>query len=94
MKSRLIATGVFNLLDTIATLVTTQNGFVEVNPVAAFLLQSPVLFAAVKFAAGLVVVCWLWHNRVHRLARVASWIVFIMYGLLALYYAGIVLAFI
>lgn len=94
MKARLIATAVFNVIDIIATLVTTQSGFVEVNPVAAFLLQSPVLFAAVKFAAGWFVVCWLWHNRAHRLARVASWIVFIMYGAIALYYAGILLAFI
>ena len=94
MKARLIAIYVFNLIDIIATLTTTQSGFVEINPVAALLLQSTVLFVEVKFAAGLLVVCWLWHNRSHRLARLASWIVFIMYGVVALYYAGILLAFI
>ena len=94
MKARLIAMAIFNIVDLFDTLIATQNGFVEVNPVAAFLLQSPALFEAVKFAAGWFVVCWLWHNRSHRLARLASWIVFIMYGVVALYYAGILLAFI
>ena len=87
MKARLIATAVFNIIDIIATLVTTQSGFVEVNPVAALLLNEPNVFAFVKFTIVTALLLYLWANRQHRLARVASWIAFSMYGLLALYYA-------
>lgn len=87
MKARLIATAVFNIIDIIATLITTQNGFVEVNPVAALLLNEPNIFLFVKFTLVTALLLYLWVNRQHRLARVASWIAFSMYGLLALYYA-------
>ena len=86
MKHRLIATFAFNLIDIIATLVTTQSGFVEVNPVAAFLLNEPNVFLFVKFTLVTALLLYLWANRQNRLARVASWIAFGMYGALAVYY--------
>jgi hypothetical protein len=89
MKPRLIAIYAFNLIDIIATLITTHNGFEEANPAMALLLQSPVLFAVVKFVVASLVICWLWFRRQYKLANIATWIVFIMYGVLSLYYAVI-----
>jgi hypothetical protein len=86
LHGKFIAIFVFNVIDIIATLITTQNGFVEVNPVAAFLLQSPALFAVVKLAVCSIVLYWLYRNRQNRLANIASWFVFVMYGLLTAYY--------
>ena len=87
MKARLIATAVFNIIDIIATLVTTQSGFVEVNPIAALLLNEPNVFVFVKFTVVTALLLYLWVNRQHRFARVASWIAFGMYGALVMYYA-------
>ena len=87
MKTRLIATFAFNLIDIIATLVTTQNGFVEVNPFMAVLLNEPNVFVFIKFTVVTALLLYLWANRQHRLARVASWGAFGMYGALAAYYA-------
>ena len=89
MKARLVAISVFNVIDIISTLITTHNGFIETNPIMALLLPSPVLFAVVKFVVASLVVCWLWIRRKHKRANIVSWIVFIMYGILSLYYAVI-----
>ena len=73
MKPRLIATFIFNLIDTVITLIVTQRGLVEINPVTRVLLYCPPAFAVVKFTLVTLALLYLWKNRTERLARVASW---------------------
>ena len=86
METRLIFTWVCNLADTVSTLYLFGCGYTEVNPVMAWLLQSPLRFALVKIGAMTTVVAWLWWERDSRYARIASWVAAVTYGAVALYY--------
>lgn len=87
MKTRLILTWLFNLIDTVATLYLYlfHNG-VELNPISAILLKSPELFATVKLSAMTVVVWLILQKRDLAVSKAASWILFIEYLLVAIYY--------
>ena len=89
MKPRLIATFLFNLIDTVITLIVTQMGFVELNPVTRILLYCPPAFSVVKFTLVSLALWWLWKNRTERLARVASWWAFGIYAYVMAHYLSI-----
>lgn len=88
MAVRLIIAWLCNLIDTIATvhLYTTYDGN-ELNPISAMLLKiSPLLFVAFKLIVMTIAVmlcCW---KRDWSLCKVASWILFIEYMFVAIYY--------
>lgn len=86
MKTRLIITGASNLADTAATLYLFGCGYAEANPIMAWLLQWPGIFALIKIAAVTAIVIWLWHGRHSQYARLASWLAAVIYGAIALYY--------
>jgi hypothetical protein len=92
MKLRLIATFLFNLIDTFSTLYLVQAlGLEEANPVCRFLLDiSPVLFLAVKLVGFNLVLLYLWLVREYKLAQIGTWIPFIVYGLLVAYHGFII----
>lgn len=77
-----------NLIDTISTVYLYTNGLgVEINPISAWLLNSPPVFVVVKLTLMTAAVWFIWRNRDRTLFRVAGWILAIEYLLVALYYA-------
>ena len=92
MKTRLIIAWIGNLIDTVATLyLTIQFGGFELNPISAMLLQFPRLFIFVKLFSLTVAVIGIWIFRDRPFFKVASWILFIEYSAVALYYICIFL---
>lgn len=88
MLLRLITAWLCNLLDTAATLhlYLVYEGE-ELNPISAFLLrQSPVLFVTYKLVMMTVLVVLLWWKRDWKFAQAASWLPFINYLAISLYY--------
>jgi hypothetical protein len=86
MITILIVTFFFNLFDTIITLIVTQRGYIELNPVTRILLYNPTLFAVVKISLVSLALWWLYLHRNERLARVAIWCAFGIYCAVMVHY--------
>jgi hypothetical protein len=88
MLFRLITTWVFNLIDTVATVYFYNNyDGTELNPIsAAMLTQSPALFIAFKLIVMTIAVAFMWWKRNWKFCKVTSWILFVEYLLVAIYY--------
>ena len=86
MKLRLVIAYVGNIIDTIATLHLTEQGFYEVNPFMRPLLDCPWLFVAVKLLAMTWVCLFLWKRREDRHALPLATFAAVVYGLIAVYY--------
>lgn len=77
-----------NLIDTIATLILYYKyGYTEANPIMAKLLEMPFVFAIIKILAITFIAIWLWRNKDNKYAKIASCILAIVYGAIAVYYA-------
>ena len=91
MGVRLITAWLCNLIDTAATIhLFLQYGNWELNPISAWLLgRSPLLFAGYKLLCmtALVVLCW-W-KRDWKLSKAASWLVFVNYTAVTVYYMAV-----
>ena len=86
MKTRLTIAYIGNLIDLIATLYLTKQGFHEVNPFMRPLLACPWLFTAVKLLAMTLVCLFLWKRREDRHALPLATFASAVYGLIATYY--------
>lgn len=86
MKTRLTIAYIGNLIDIISTLYFTSIGFVEINPIMVWLLQWPMLLITVKIVVMTAAVILFWYARNEICAVIASWIICLMYGSIALYY--------
>ena len=86
MKTRLTIAYIGNIIDLIATIWLTKQGFHEVNPFMRPLLSSPWLFAAVKILAMTGVCMFLWKRREDRHALPLATFAAAVYGLIAAYY--------
>jgi hypothetical protein len=87
MKIRLIIAWVCNLVDTAATLdLIRQYVDWEINPISAWLLQWPPVFAAVKLVVMSIAVAFCWWQRNWRLCKAASWVLCVEYLAVAVYY--------
>ena len=86
METRLIFTWVCNLADTVSTLYLFGCGYTEVNPVMAWLLRWPAVFAGVKIGAMTAVVWWLWKRRGDPNAALAATAAAMVYGAVSVYY--------
>jgi hypothetical protein len=87
MLFRLIAIWICNLIDTIATVYLYVNyDGTEINPICAELLKNPPLFTIVKVAIMSIAVLFLLWKKDWILCKIASWILFIEYLLIAIYY--------
>ena len=87
MKVKLIIAWFCNLIDIIFTLYfyIYHNG-VELNPISAELLQSPILFGTFKLVVMTIAVMFLWWKRDWKFCRVTSWVLLIEYLLVVVYY--------
>lgn len=93
-RLKLYSIGFGNLVDTVATLYLYQTGlFVELNPVMAFFLQNPVIFAIVKIGLITAIIIRLWKEREDKKAQIAINIGCWIYGLIALYYAILIVLY-
>lgn len=92
MKTRLTIASIGNIIDLIATLYLTKQGFHEVNPFMRPLLDCPWLFAAVKLLAMTWMCLFLWKRREDRHALPIATFAAIVYGLIAVYYMFWVIA--
>lgn len=86
MKLHLILAFLGNLIDTAATLYLSSLGYIEANPVMAWLLRWPAVFAGVKIGAMTAVVWWLWKRRGDRNAALAAAASAVIYGAVSVYY--------
>ena len=87
MIVRLIMVWLCNYIDTLATLHLSANYVgTELNPISVIFLQSPLLFVAFKLTVMTIAVMFLWWRRDWKLCKVISWILFIEYILVAIYY--------
>lgn len=75
-----------NLIDTAATLYLLSLGYIEANPVMAWLLRWPAVFAGVKIGAMTAVLWWLWKRRGDRNAALAATVAAVVYGAVSVYY--------
>lgn len=93
MILRLIITYLCNLIDTVSTVYfyTVYDG-TELNPISAELLRiPPTLFIVFKLIVMTISVAFIWWKRDWKFCKVVSWILFIEYLLVALYYLIITL---
>lgn len=86
MRTRLALACLGNLIDTAATLYLSSLGYIEANPVMAWLLQWPAVFAGVKIGAMTAAVWWLWKRRGDRYAALAATVAAMVYGAVSVYY--------
>ena len=88
MKQRLISTSFFNTFDLIFTLflVSLFGLEIEANPIGRVMLSNPILLFISKIVVVNLFLLLLYKFRNFRLARVGSWIVFIVYSCLTLYH--------
>jgi hypothetical protein len=86
MKLRLIIAHIGNIIDIIATLHLTEQGFYEANPFMRPLLDCPWLFATVKLLAITLVCLFLWKRKEDRHALPLATFAAVVYGLIAVYY--------
>lgn len=87
IKSKLIIAGIGNLIDTISTLIVVNYyGFIETNPVMAWLLQYPLAFIAVKILTVTGVLGFIWRTRTDKHANIMATIVAIVFSCIAVYY--------
>lgn len=88
MGARLAIAYLGNLIDTAATLhlYLVYEGE-ELNPISAWLLsKSPTLFVTYKLVMMTLLVVLTWWKRDWLLSKFASWIVFVSYVSVSLYY--------
>lgn len=88
-EKRLIIAWLGNLIDCASTLYMCSQGFIEINPVMARLIQYPPLFVFVKIGTMTALVFLLWKNRTDKKAIAASWFAAILYGAISVYYVCI-----
>lgn len=88
MNIRLLTTSIFNTFDLIFTLflVSLFGLEIEANPIGRVMLSNPILLFISKIVVVNLFIVLLYKYRNFRLARVGSWIVFIVYGCLTLYH--------
>ena len=87
MILRLSLVWLFNLIDTAATLhlYLVYDG-TELNPISARLLQCPLLFVTFKLLTMTIAVVFLWWKRDWFVSKLFSWVLFVEYLLVAIYY--------
>lgn len=86
MRIRLTLAFLGNLIDTAATLYLSNQGYMEANPVMAWLLRWPMVFAGVKIGVMTAVVWWIWKRRGDKKASAAARIAAVVYGAVSVYY--------
>jgi len=88
MKCRLLSTSIFNTLDMTFTLflVSLFGLGIEANPIGRVILSNPILLFISKIVVVNLFLLLLYKFKDYKLARVGSWIVFIVYGCLTLYH--------
>lgn len=90
MKTKLIIAYIGNIIDIVATLILTQHyGFVELNPVMAWLLQWPAIAAISKIIAVSSILLFIYYTKRDKYTDLMANIAAIIYGGLGLYYITI-----
>ena len=96
MKPRLISTSLFNTFDLVMTmiLVSLFGLGIEANPIGGALFSNNILLFLVTIVVVNLMLIVLYRLRHYKIARVGSWIVFVVYGGLTLYHVvGMVFLF-
>lgn len=88
MKPRLISTSLFNTFDLIFTLflVSLFGLGIEANPIGKVMLQNTTLLIIGKIVVVNLLLLLMYKLKHLRIAKIGSWIVFIVYGCLTLYH--------
>lgn len=87
MKTPLRIAYLGNLIDMVSTLYLYGLGYTELNPIMAPLLRFPAVFAMVKCCAMGYALRILWRNKAHQMSKVLAWVAAAVYGVIAIYYA-------
>lgn len=88
MNIRLLTTSVFNTFDLVMTMIlVSMFGIgIELNPIGVALFQNGIVLFVVKIVVVNLLLIILYRLRHYKIARVGSWLVFIVYGCLTLYH--------
>lgn len=87
IKSRFITAGIRNLIDAIATYILTQfYGFLEVNPIMAWLLQYPLLTVFLKITVASGVLIYAYRQEHNKYTSILATFAACLYGAIAIYY--------
>ena len=88
MNIRLLTTSIFNTFDLIFTLflVSLFGLGIEVNPIGVALFQNGIVLFLIKIGLVNLMLVVLYKLRYYKIARLGSWLVFIVYGCLTLYH--------
>lgn len=87
IKSRFIIAGIGNFIDAIATFILTQfYGFLEVNPIMAWLLQYPLLTVFLKITVVSSVLVYAYRQEHNKYTSILATFAACLYGAIAIYY--------
>ena len=81
----ILITYLLNLLDYIFTRIFVSYGFVEMNPIMKFLMKHNTDWFVKVVIIGMGCLFVWWHNDI-KLARIGTWIVFIFYLILTIWW--------
>lgn len=81
----ILITYLLNLLDYIFTRIFVSYGFVEMNPIMKFLMKHNADWFVKVVIIGMGCLFVWWHNDI-KLARIGTWIVFIFYLILTIWW--------
>ena len=87
MKATLIIAGIGNIIDAVATFILTQYfGFLEINPIMAWLLQWPVLAVVSKVIVVTCILLFAYYTKRQRYMDIFATFAALLYGSMGIYY--------
>ena len=87
MKTKLIIAFIGNIIDAVATFILTQYfGFVELNPIMAWLLQWPVFTVVSKIIVVTSMLLYIYHTKRDKYVNTLATFAALLYGSLGVYY--------
>ena len=74
------------MIDAYCTIYLTDLGWYELNPISRWLLQYPMTFIWLKLLIPSLFAVLAWKSREYKLSHIMTWIAFIPYAIIAIYY--------
>ena len=91
MKILLYLIIVFNMIDVYCSIYLMGYGAIELNPIMSFLLQYPIVAIWVKLLVSILFSIIVWKMRKYKSSYIVTWVAFILYLILVIYYFNILI---
>lgn len=87
MKTKLTIAGIGNIIDAVATFILTQYfGFLEINPIMAWLLQWPILAVVSKVIVVTGILLFAYYTKRQQYMNIFATFAALLYGSMGIYY--------